>query len=113
LPPPFIPLSAPTYINQLPALLHAFFASRIESGLGLADEEFDGPQAQIGSLGQVVVRAPTQQGVKRKKDGGNKGDDGMNGNGNMNGLTREEREEAKRKDKEKEVEKKKKVPKIM
>ena len=57
-PPPFVPLTSTTYQTQLPALFHAFFASRIDSGQGLADDVFDPPHSQIGSLGQIVIKNP-------------------------------------------------------
>jgi transcriptional activator SPT7 len=53
-----VPLSATTYQTQLPALFHSFFASRIDSGQGLADDVFDAPHSQIGSLGQIVIKNP-------------------------------------------------------
>lgn len=57
-PPPFIPLSSTTYQSQLPALFHSFFAARLESGLGLADDGFDNTHSQIGPLGQIIVKNP-------------------------------------------------------
>ena len=58
-PPPFVPLNPATLQSHVPALLHAFFAARMESGLGLADDEgFDAPHTQIGMLGQIVVKQP-------------------------------------------------------
>lgn len=67
-PPPFAPLSANTLSNHLPALLHAFFAARIESGEGLADDEgFDPSHSQISSLGQVIVKNPLTGAAAAKK----------------------------------------------
>ncbi|EIW69413.1 hypothetical protein TREMEDRAFT_62279 [Tremella mesenterica DSM 1558] len=64
-PPPFIPLSTTTLHIQLPGLLHAFFATRIESGIGLVDDQgFDVQHSQIGMLGQVIVKNPPP--VKKK-----------------------------------------------
>jgi transcriptional activator SPT7 len=65
-PPPFIPLNQNTLHTHLPALLHSFFAQRLESGLGLADDPaFDAAHTQIGSLGQIVSK--TGPGVAKKK----------------------------------------------
>lgn len=67
-PPPFIPLSLTTYQNYLPALLHAFFAARIEAGLGLEDSpNFETSHAVIGSLGQVSVKQPVVASGPKKK----------------------------------------------
>ncbi|OCF45433.1 hypothetical protein I317_00679 [Kwoniella heveanensis CBS 569] len=58
-PPPFIPLNATTLPTHLPALLHSFYATRIEAGLSIAeDDAFDPTRATIGSLGQIVVKNP-------------------------------------------------------
>ncbi|WVQ78346.1 hypothetical protein IAT38_000431 [Cryptococcus sp. DSM 104549] len=69
-PPPFIPLTIQTLPSHLPALLHAFYAARHEAGLPLGeDDPFDPAHAQIGSLGQVVVKSGKGAGEK----GGEKG----------------------------------------
>ncbi|WVF72103.1 hypothetical protein IAT40_006915 [Kwoniella sp. CBS 6097] len=58
-PPPFIPLNAATIPTHLPALLHAFYAARIEAGLSISeDDAFDLTRGTIGSLGQIVVKNP-------------------------------------------------------
>ncbi|WWC69373.1 uncharacterized protein I206_103312 [Kwoniella pini CBS 10737] len=76
-PPPFIPLNPTTIPTHLPALLHAFYAARIESGLSiLEDDVFDPSQGQIGSLGQIIVKTQSSQtaipvgtaGLKKKRD---------------------------------------------
>ena len=69
-PPPFVPLTQAAVSSSVPALLHAFFAQRIESGVGLADDEgFDPAHCQIGSLGQVVHRsaAAVSSSIAKKK----------------------------------------------
>jgi hypothetical protein len=67
-PPPFVPLNPATISTQLPALLHAFYASRIESGLGVSeDDSFDATHSVIGSLGQIVVKNPNT-GMKKKRE---------------------------------------------
>lgn len=76
-PPPFIPLNSNTYKANTPALLHAFYASRIESGAGLdTDDAFDQTHATIGPLGQIVQKPlPGAGGSKKsqaKKDDGEK-----------------------------------------
>ncbi|ORX39969.1 hypothetical protein BD324DRAFT_648586 [Kockovaella imperatae] len=64
-PPPFVPLAPSAISAQLPALLHAFYASRLESGLGIQeDDPFDHVHSQIGSMGQIVVKSI---GVKKKR----------------------------------------------
>ncbi|KAL7424033.1 Transcriptional activator spt7 [Cryptotrichosporon argae] len=64
-PPPFIPLSTQT-LSHLPALLHAFFAQRMETGLGLQDDvAFEPSQAQIGPLGQIVVKKEAKKTSKK------------------------------------------------
>jgi transcriptional activator SPT7 len=66
-PPPFVPL-APNYATYVPALLHVFFARRVEKGEGLADAPaFDAAHAQIGSLGQIVHKNPPPAVVPKKK----------------------------------------------
>jgi transcriptional activator SPT7 len=68
LPPPLIPLNIATYTTELPGLLHAFFAARIEAGLGLEDDPaFDATHSIIGSLGQVSVKAPVTMSAAKKK----------------------------------------------
>jgi len=57
-PRPFLPLSNSTWQNQLPNLFHAFFNARQEAGQGFHDEGFDHSHSQIGSLGQIVIKAP-------------------------------------------------------
>lgn len=67
-PPPFIPLNPTTYTIQLPALLHAFFAARLEAGLGLEDDPaFDTAHSVIGSLGQVNIKPVAVVGGAKKK----------------------------------------------
>lgn len=63
-PRPFLHLTQSNWQNQLPTLFHAFFNARLEGGQGLADEGFDHSHSQIGSLGQIVVKAPP---VMKKK----------------------------------------------
>ncbi|WWC61038.1 uncharacterized protein I303_103616 [Kwoniella dejecticola CBS 10117] len=75
IPPPFIPLNATTIPTHLPALLHAFYAARIESGLSIVEDDiFDPAHGQIGSLGQIIVKArpdstaaPTAAAALKKK----------------------------------------------
>ncbi|TYJ55382.1 hypothetical protein B9479_003885 [Cryptococcus floricola] len=56
-PPPFVTLSPITISTTVPALLHAFYNARVESGLSLSeDDAFDAAKAQIGSLGQIVIK---------------------------------------------------------
>ncbi|ODN83198.1 hypothetical protein L202_01386 [Cryptococcus amylolentus CBS 6039] len=56
-PPPFVSLSPITISTTVPALLHAFYSARVESGLSLSeDDAFDAARAQIGSLGQVLIK---------------------------------------------------------
>jgi hypothetical protein len=57
-PRPFLPLTNSTWQNQLPNLFHAFFNARQEAGQGFQDEGFDHSHFQIGSLGQIVIKAP-------------------------------------------------------
>jgi hypothetical protein len=57
-PRPFLPLSNSNWQNQLPNLFHSFFKARIDGGQGLQDDGFDHSHSQIGSLGQIVVKAP-------------------------------------------------------
>nr|XP_019042309.1 hypothetical protein I302_08911 [Kwoniella bestiolae CBS 10118]OCF21239.1 hypothetical protein I302_08911 [Kwoniella bestiolae CBS 10118] len=58
-PPPFIPLNISSIPTHLPALLHAFYAARMESGLSITEDDvFDPSHAQIGSLGQVIFKNP-------------------------------------------------------
>jgi hypothetical protein len=57
-PRPFLPLTNSTWQNQLPNLFHAFFNARQEAGQGFQDEGFDHSHSQIGSLGQIVIKAP-------------------------------------------------------
>jgi transcriptional activator SPT7 len=67
-PPPFIPLNQNTLHTHLPALLHSFFAQRLESGLGLADDPaFDAAHTQIGSLGQIVSKTGPSVAKKKKE----------------------------------------------
>ena len=64
-PPPFIPLTS-SAISNLPALLHAFYAARLEAGLSISeDEPFDHTHSQMGPLGQITVKLPP---AKKKKD---------------------------------------------
>lgn len=71
-PPPFIPLNANTYKQHVPALLHAFYAQRLEKGLGFdADDAFDSVHATIGPLGQIVQKSAAAAAPKKgqgKKD---------------------------------------------
>jgi len=57
-PRPFLPLSNSNWQNQLPTLFHSFFNARVEAGQGLQDDGFDHSHSQIGSLGQIVIKAP-------------------------------------------------------
>jgi transcriptional activator SPT7 len=57
-PRPFLPLTNSSWQNQLPNLFHAFFNARQEAGQGFQDEGFDHSHSQIGSLGQIVIKAP-------------------------------------------------------
>jgi transcriptional activator SPT7 len=57
-PRPFLPLSNSNWQNQLPNLFHSFFKARIDGGQGLQDDGFDHSHSQIGSLVQIVVKAP-------------------------------------------------------
>ena len=67
-PPPFIPLNPTTLPTQLPALLHAFFAARMESGLGLADDvTFEPSRSQLGSMGQIVIKNAPSLPAKKKR----------------------------------------------
>ncbi|WWD15998.1 hypothetical protein CI109_100422 [Kwoniella shandongensis] len=78
-PPPFIPLNESTYRTQVPALLHSFYASRLESGTSLFnDDTFPPPRNQIGSLGQIVVKmhSTATTGVPGGGGGGGGGADG-------------------------------------
>jgi len=63
-PRPFLPLTNSTWQNQLPNLFHAFFNARQEAGQGFQDETFDHSHSQIGSLGQIIIKAPP---VAKKK----------------------------------------------
>lgn len=70
-PPSFIPLAAVTLHTHVPALLHAFYAARIEAGLSLnEDDVFEPAHSQIGSLGQILVKGKIGDG---KGDGKGKG----------------------------------------
>nr|KIR85585.1 transcriptional activator SPT7 [Cryptococcus tetragattii IND107] len=70
-PPPFIPLAATTLTTHVPALLHAFYAARIEAGHSLdEDDAFEPAHSQIGSLGQILVKGKTGE---SKGDGKGKG----------------------------------------
>ena len=65
-PPPFVPLNPSSISSQLPALLHAFFNARLESGFGVSeDDPFDHVHSQIGSMGQIVVKNAAGQ-IKKK-----------------------------------------------
>ncbi|WRT67212.1 uncharacterized protein IL334_004178 [Kwoniella shivajii] len=70
-PPPFIPLSPATIPTHLPALLHAFYATRMESGLSISEDDlFDPSHAQIGSLGQIIMKnssVPNVATIAKKK----------------------------------------------
>ncbi|WVO13938.1 hypothetical protein L204_101563 [Cryptococcus depauperatus] len=67
-PPPFVSLAASTLNIHIPALLHAFYAARIESGLPLGDNDpFDPLHTQIGSLGQIVVKKKSVDGKGEQK----------------------------------------------
>ena len=67
-PPPLIPLNPSTLSSHVPALLHAFYAARLESGLSMTeDDPFDPSHSQIGSLGQIVVKNPPGTSTKKKK----------------------------------------------
>lgn len=77
-PPSFIPLAATTLYTHVPALLHAFYAVRIEAGHSLdEDDAFEVAHSQIGSLGQIVVKGKTGdskgdgkgKGKKREREG--------------------------------------------
>ncbi|WVQ71731.1 hypothetical protein IAR50_001272 [Cryptococcus sp. DSM 104548] len=62
-PPPFIALTPNTVSTNVPALLHAFYNARVESGFSLSDDDaFDNARAQIGSLGQVMVKGVKSDG---------------------------------------------------
>lgn len=69
-PPPFVPLNPSSISSQLPALLHAFYNARLESGMGISeDDPFDHAHSQIGSMGQIVMRnAPGQIKKKPRED---------------------------------------------
>lgn len=71
-PPPFVPLNPSTIPTHLPALLHAFYAARIEAGKSVSeDDPFDPAHSQIGSLGQIVIKsqsAAAAQAAKRKRE---------------------------------------------
>ncbi|KAE8541103.1 hypothetical protein D1P53_002457 [Cryptococcus gattii VGV] len=70
-PPSFIPLAATTLTTHVPALLHAFYAARIEAGHSLdEDDVFEPAHSQIGSLGQILVKGKTGE---SKGDGKGKG----------------------------------------
>ncbi|BEJ14424.1 hypothetical protein CspHIS471_0401910 [Cutaneotrichosporon sp. HIS471] len=97
--PPFIPLTAGTYKAATPALLHAFYAQRFESAPPEGDDVFDPVHANIGPLGQIVVKAPQNAPTKKKKDDDTKekkpakktGQPGV-GKGNWIRPSKEERE---------------------
>lgn len=68
-PPPWIQLTPAVLQHHVPALLHAFFAARQESGLGLGDDEgFDPAHASIGSLGQIVNKSQHSLMMKKRKE---------------------------------------------
>ncbi|WVQ87371.1 hypothetical protein IAS59_001095 [Cryptococcus gattii] len=70
-PPSFIPLAATTLATHVPALLHAFYAARIEAGHSLdEDDVFEPAHSQIGSLGQILVKGKPGE---SKGDGKGKG----------------------------------------
>ncbi|KAK6902974.1 hypothetical protein L486_06429 [Kwoniella mangroviensis CBS 10435] len=92
-PPPFIPLSVSSIPTHVPALLHAFYAARMESGLSIIEDDvFDPSHAQIGSLGQIIVKnvpahtvnnGATAAASANKKKRDRENDDALrNGNGN-------------------------------
>jgi len=67
-PPPFVPLNPNTLSAHIPALLHAFYAARLESGKGVSeDEPFDYTRSQISSLGQVIHKNPQANNAASKK----------------------------------------------
>jgi transcriptional activator SPT7 len=73
-PPPVIPLSTTSYKLHTPALLHAFYAHRIESGHPIdKDDPFDQVHASIGPLGQIVVK-PVPGSTPAKKAGKKEGE---------------------------------------
>lgn len=67
-PPPFTPLTPGTYKAATPGLLHAFYAERFEGTPPEGDDAFDPVHANIGPLGQIVVKAPQNAPAKKKKD---------------------------------------------
>lgn len=68
-PPPFVSLNPATLSTHLPALLHAFYASRMDSGLSITeDDPFDLAHSQIGSLGQIIVKSHSSLAAKKKKE---------------------------------------------
>jgi transcriptional activator SPT7 len=74
-PPLVVPLTAATYKLHTPALLHAFYAQRIEAGGIDKDDAFDAVHATIGALGQIIVKPlpgaapPKKPGVKKEANG--------------------------------------------
>ncbi|KAK8869732.1 hypothetical protein IAR55_000300 [Kwoniella newhampshirensis] len=101
-PPAFMPLNSSTLTAHLPALLHAFYAARLESGLSITeDDTFDPPRNQIGSLGQIVIKMHSAPGA-----GGTGGGAGEGGGG---GGGKKKREREKDTGEEGEKEKKKKA----
>ncbi|WVQ98831.1 hypothetical protein IAU59_005962 [Kwoniella sp. CBS 9459] len=73
-PPPFIPLNATTLPTHLPALLHAFYAARVEAGLSISEDDvFDPTRATIGSLGQIIMKNPPVVGPGTTTGGGTVG----------------------------------------
>lgn len=72
-PPQFISLTPGSYKNVTPALMHAFYAHRIEAGTGVdKDDAFDQVHATIGPLGQIVQKplpgAAAAKKTQAKKD---------------------------------------------
>ncbi|WVR05165.1 hypothetical protein IAU60_002177 [Kwoniella sp. DSM 27419] len=74
-PPKFVPLVPSAIPTILPALLHAFYATRMEAGVTVTeDDPFDPSHAQIGSLGQIVVKGPPAANAASKKKRDREGD---------------------------------------
>lgn len=73
-PPPFIPLSPSTVFAHIPDLLRAFYDQRLQEGISIAeDDPFDQVHSQIGALGQIVVKDPPKERLKKRRE--------MNGDG--------------------------------
>lgn len=60
------------YKSHTPGLMHAFYAERVDKGLGLeTDDPFDATHQAIGPLGQIVVK-PLPGATSSKKGGAKK-----------------------------------------